>query len=147
MCATTFEMVAPVSDLATLLRSLAPELHAGVYVYSSVAADGDLAALSPVVMVREREGVTVVVAEPEAARAGLAVLFRADWITLTVSSDLQAIGLTAAVATALGAAGIPCNVVAGAYHDHVFVPAGRGGEAVTALRGLQETASSPAQGR
>jgi hypothetical protein len=134
-------MVAPISDLALLLRSLVPELHDGVYVYSSVATDRDLAAVSPIVMVREAEGVTVVVAEHEAERAGLPVLFRAAWITLTVSSDLQAVGLTAAFATALGAAGIPCNVVAGAYHDHVFVPADRGGEALAALRRLQETAA------
>jgi hypothetical protein len=141
MYATTLPMVAPVSDLATLLRSLAPELHDGVYVYASVTAERDLGALAPIVVVREREGVTIVVPEHEAERAGLAVLFRADWITLTVSSDLQAVGLTAAFATALGAAGIPCNVVAGAYHDHVFVPAGRGGDALVALRRLQETAA------
>jgi uncharacterized protein len=41
---------------------------------------------------------------------------------LTVNSALEAVGLTAAFATALGNSGISCNVVAGACHDHIFVP-------------------------
>jgi len=132
-------MTAPVSDLAVLLRSIEPELHDGIFVYAQVPADRDLGALAPIVVVREREGVTVVVPEHEAERADLPVVFRAAWITLTVCSDLQAIGLTAAVATALGNAGIACNVVAGAYHDHLFVPAARADDAMSALRRLQET--------
>jgi len=133
-------MITPGSDLAELLRSMEPELHDGVFVYAQVPADRDLDALAPIVVVREREGVTVVVPEHDAERAGLPVLFRAAWITLTVCSDLQAIGLTAAFATALGNAGIPCNVVAGAYHDHLFVPVESAADAMAALRHLQETA-------
>jgi len=126
-----------VSDLAELVRIMEPELHEGVYVYSTVAADHDLSGLTIVAMVREREGVTIVIPEAEAVRAGLPVVFRAAWITLTVHSDLQAIGLTAAFATALSNAGIGCNVIAGAFHDHLFVPAERGAAAVRALRQLQ----------
>jgi hypothetical protein len=37
-------------------------------------------------------------------------------------SDLQAVGLTAAFATALGRAGISCNVVAGAQHGPPICP-------------------------
>jgi hypothetical protein len=140
MYATTLEMAAPASELAALLRSMAPELQDGVYVYSSVPADRDLTAIAAVVIVREREGVTVVVPEHEAERAGLPVLFRAAWITLRVCSDLQAVGLTAAFATALGDAGISCNVVAGAYHDHLFVPVERGADALRVLRQLQRSA-------
>jgi uncharacterized protein len=129
-----------VSDLTALLRTMEPELHDGVYVYSSVPADHDLGGLTMIAMVREREGVTVVAPEAEAVRAGLPIVFRAAWITLTVHSDLQAIGLTAAFATALGNAGISCNVIAGAFHDHIFVPADRGAAALRALRQLQHAA-------
>jgi len=58
-----------------------------------------------------------------------------------VTSDLHAVGLTAAVATALAAAGISCNVVAGACHDHLFVPVDRAGEALAALQALRQPSS------
>ena len=85
-------------------------------------AVSDLSGLSPVATVAESEGLTLVLPAEQAIGAGFAVLLRAAWITLTVHSDLQAVGLTAAFVGALGRAGIGCNVVAGAYHDHIFVP-------------------------
>ena len=89
---------------------------------------------------REREGLTVVMEERAAQAAGIAPLFRAAWITLTVHSDLNAVGLTAAFARALGEANISCNVIAAAYHDHIFVPVDDGERAVDVLRDLQRTA-------
>ena len=47
--------------------------------------------------------------------------FVASWITLTIHSALNAVGLTAAVSTALTKHNISCNVVAAYYHDHIFV--------------------------
>lgn len=130
-------MSKPVSDLNTLLASMSPELQPGVYVYASVPFDTDLSGLTPVATFREREGLTVIVEEAEALKAGFEPLFRAAWITLTVHSDLQAVGLTAAFATALGKANVSCNVVAAAYHDHVFVPVESANAAMAALRQLQ----------
>lgn len=135
-------MASPVSALDALLGSLEPVLHDGVYVFAVAPPGGDLGALSPVATMREDEGLTVVLHEADAVAAGLAVLFRAAWITLRVHSDLQAVGLTAAFATALGAAGISCNVVAGAYHDHLFVPVDRAGDALAALERLQREATA-----
>ncbi|MDP1571177.1 MAG: GNAT family N-acetyltransferase [Vicinamibacterales bacterium] len=129
-----------VTALDTLLRSLEPARHDGVYVFAVAPADADLAALSPVATMREDEGLTVVLPEADAIRAGLPVLFRAAWITLRVQSDLAAVGLTAAFATALGEAGLSCNVIAGAYHDHIFVPVDRADEALGVLRALQASA-------
>ena len=68
------------------------------------------------------------------------MLFRCAWITLRVHSDRHAVGLTAAFATALGQAGISCNVVAAAYHDHLFVAADAADRAVAVL---QELATRP----
>jgi hypothetical protein len=133
-------MSMPVADLSELLRSLEPVRQPGVYVFTSLPHGTELAALDPVVTVREPEGWTVVVEEQRAHRAGLAVMMRATWITLNVRSDLHAVGLTAAFASALAAAQISCNVVAGAYHDHIFVPADSGDAAMAVLRALQATA-------
>ena len=47
--------------------------------------------------------------------------FIASWITLTVHSSLEAVGLTAAFSKALSENGISCNVVAAYYHDHIFI--------------------------
>jgi hypothetical protein len=53
-----------------------------------------------------------------------------------VHSALDAVGLTAAVSRALADAGVSCNVIAGAHHDHLLVPFERGEEALAVLRGL-----------
>lgn len=123
-----------------------PELNDGIYVFSSVPSGTDVSHVAPIATFREREGLTLIVEEAEAARASLPVLFRAAWITLTVHSDLAAIGLTAAVAEALTVAGISCNVVAAAFHDHIFVPVERAGDALAELAGLQARAGQRAVG-
>ncbi|AFT90307.1 ACT domain-containing protein [Paraburkholderia phenoliruptrix] len=130
-------MSQPVSDLAQLLASMQPELNEGAYVFSSVQADRDVSQLAPLATFREREGLTVIIDEPTALREGLPVLFRAAWITLNVHSDLEAVGLTAAVAEALTRARISCNVVAAAFHDHIFVPVERARDALAQLTELQ----------
>jgi hypothetical protein len=130
-------MSEPVSDLAELLRTLRPVLNDGNYVFAVLPHDADTGALEALATFRENEGITVVVEEGRAQLAGLRVLFRAAWITLTVHSDLQAVGLTAAVAGALTRANISCNIIAAAHHDHVFVPAESARAAIEALQALQ----------
>ena len=127
----------PVTDLAELLAGMDPELHEGEYVFCSVPVDRELpAGLDPVVTVREAEGRTVVLTRLAAENAGLAWTFPSAWITLLVRSALTAVGLTAAVATALTRDGIACNVVAGFHHDHLFVPVDQADRALAALAAL-----------
>jgi hypothetical protein len=133
-------MNTPIHDLSLLLRSMEPTLLPGVYAFVSVEDPEVLRSVEVLATIREPEGLSAVLRESDAASLGLKVLFRAAWITLTVASDLQAVGLTAAFSTALGNAGISCNVVAGAWHDHIFVPVERGPEAVAVLRELQRSA-------
>jgi hypothetical protein len=86
-------------------------------------------------MVREKEGLTLVVPRPlaDARQLPYSGVFRC--ITLQVHSSLTAVGLTAAIASALTTHGISANVMAGYYHDHLLVPAE---SAEAALRSLQE---------
>ena len=133
-------MSQPENDLAVLLRTMQPELHRGAFAFVTLPADAEISLSEAIATFREAEGMTVVVDEETAARRGWPVLFRAAWITLTVHSDLAAVGLTAAFARALGAAGISCNVMAAAYHDHIFVPFDDGPRALDALVALQRDA-------
>ena len=53
-------------------------------------------------------------------------------------SDLEGVGLTAAVSTTLADANISCNVIAATHHDHIFVPEDRCEEAIARLRARAE---------
>ena len=128
----------PISDLETLLRSMEPFLHPGRYAFVTLPPDAPLGPERIIASIREPEGLSVIVREEVATEQGLRVAFLASWITLLVNSDLQAVGLTAAVATALTAAGVSCNVVAGVHHDHLFVPIQKGEAAMAVLRTLQK---------
>ena len=119
------------ADLAALLTALSPVLHGGQWVFVELPDDVDALA-----SFAEREGPSCVVARADADAAGLAYDYVATWIELQVHSDLGAVGLTAAVSTALARAGIPCNVVAARRHDHLFVPTERAAEAMAVLAGL-----------
>jgi uncharacterized protein len=85
----------PVSDLAQLLHTMAPVLHPGIYAFASVSEDTRLEAGDVVASIREPEGLSVIVEQGAALRAGLTPAFLCRWITLTVHSDLHAVGLTA----------------------------------------------------
>ena len=77
--------------------------------------------MQPLGSFQEREGLTVIVQRQQAEQLQLEIDYVAAWLTLNVHSALAAVGLTAAVAGALADAGISCNVIAGYYHDHLFV--------------------------
>ena len=127
--------MAGVTDLEQLLRSMEPTALDDEYVFVGVS-DDRARELAYSAMVREDEGTSLVMRRHDADSAGLPYDFVAAWITLTVHSDLEAVGLTAAFATALGERGISCNVIAGLHHDHLLVPVDRKHDALDALRGL-----------
>ncbi|EOU2462955.1 ACT domain-containing protein [Vibrio navarrensis] len=128
-----------ITDLDLLLKSMSPKLLDGEYVFCCV--DGPLADhlhLEPMATFREQEGLTLVVSRDKAELGGLTFdgIFRL--ITLTVHSSLQAVGLTAAFASQLAKHGISANVIAGYYHDHIFVPQEKAQAALQALESLAE---------
>jgi len=126
-----------ITDLATLLASLEPSLRAGEYVFVTVEEGAAVEELRPLATFVEGEGLSLIIELERAGAAGLAFAGVFRCITLTVHSSLEAVGLTAAVATALAEAGISANVVAARRHDHVFVPAADAERAIEVLRALQ----------
>ncbi|WP_300242319.1 ACT domain-containing protein [Pseudomonas sp.] len=130
------------TSLATLLRSMSPQLNDGEYVFCSLTDPSLLQDCEVLGSFREREGLTVILPRQQAERLGLAFDYVAAWITLNVHSALEAVGLTAAFAGALGQAGISCNVIAGFYHDHLFVGQA---DAQRAMQVLQKLAADEEQ--
>ena len=130
-----------IADLNELITHMQPQLNPGTYAFVAVP-DGE--AVDPVLIVasvREPEGLSAILPEQAALDLGLLIAFKAAWITLTVHSDLAAVGLTAAFAGALAQAGISCNVVAGVHHDHLFVPIDQAQRAMEVLDALSRSAS------
>ena len=130
-----------ISDLDTLLSGMRPVLNPGRFAFVSLPAGAGFDPADAIATMREPEGLSVVLPEQAALERGWTVAFSAAWITLTVHSDLAAVGLTAAFSGALAAAGISCNVVAGTYHDHLFVPFEQAGLAMDVLDALQRSAT------
>lgn len=125
-------------NLEKLLASMSPALIDGEYVFCTFedAAYGDRAELEPIAAVVENEGLTLVVPRSKADEYGLGheSVFRG--ITLTVHSSLEAVGLTAALSRKLTEHGISANVIAGYFHDHVFVQRDHADKALAALAEL-----------
>ncbi|MBL8061536.1 MAG: ACT domain-containing protein [Anaerolineales bacterium] len=126
------------TDLTKLLHDMKPELHEGEFIYSLAPSLQKAFELEALCIFQEAEGVTVILPKGKADEAALSYSVVCAWITLTVHSSLEAVGLTAAVSKALTEAGISCNVVAAYYHDHIFVPIQDADRAMQALLTLCE---------
>ncbi|MBB1059923.1 ACT domain-containing protein [Marilutibacter spongiae] len=131
------------ADLATLLATLRVETRPGefVFVFATPTADPPAWLTQAEATVRENAGVAAVLSRARADALGLPYDFVACWLTLAVHSALHAVGLTAAVSTALAREGIACNVIAGLRHDHLLVPSSRREDALDALARLARAPS------
>jgi len=128
------------TNLDLLLKNLKPSASDESFVFCSVPvrpASKLLTDLDPWAVIQENEGTTLILKKERADSHGLAYESLFGRITLQVYSSLDAVGLSAAVATALAVAGISANIVAGYHHDHIFVPKDKLGIALNLLRGMQ----------
>lgn len=125
-------------DLGKLLATLDVRQREGVFVYATLQPGAPLPDMPLSAVITEVEGTTLVLRQTDADEAGLTAEFPAAWLTLTVHSSLDSVGLTASVSAALAVAGIPCNVIAGFHHDHLLVPVDQVDEAMAALTALRE---------
>lgn len=135
-------MAGPVRETGAMIAAMEPDLDPLAYAFVSAAEPGEALELmhSAIATFREVEGLSLVVPHDAAQAAGLEGDPYAR-ITLQVHSALDGVGLTAAVATALAGAGIPCNMVAAFHHDHVFVPLADANAALVILYRLQDEAA------
>ena len=120
----------PIRDLADLLKAMTVTPLDGEWTFVTSAerfTEG-----TDIMSFREREGWTHILptdaSTPEDQRF--------VWLEISVHSDLNAVGFLAALSNRLAEAGVPCNAVAGYYHDHIFVPTGLKSKALDALNSL-----------
>jgi len=108
-------------DLQQLLKSMKPECNKGDYVFCKVETLENLNIDEIEMVFKEKEAITLILKKEIAEKLNLEYSIVMAWITLSVHSSLEAVGLTAAFSKALSDHGISCNVVAAFYHDHIFV--------------------------
>ena len=107
--------------LSILLKNMDPALNKGEYVFCTITDTASLKKEEYLAVLKEKEGLSVILDKKAADRLKLAYNYIAAWITLRVYSPLNSVGLTAAVSNALNKHKIGCNIVAGFHHDHIFV--------------------------
>ena len=127
------------TDLRDLLSKMSPRLLDERFVFVSLVnrPELDVHALHPHATVVEPEGMSAIIRVEVAERFSLLGSAVMRCLTLQVHSSLEAVGLTAVVSTALAEQAISANVVAGFYHDHIFVPEADAKRAFELLVGLQ----------
>jgi uncharacterized protein len=108
-------------NLEVLLKEIKPNLNDGDFVFCTLANLAGIDINDTLMIFKEQEGITVLINRQQADHLHLPYSFVASWITLSVHSALDAVGLTAAFSKALSEKNISCNVVAAYYHDHIFV--------------------------
>lgn len=125
-------------NLEKLLSAMSPAIRAGEFVFCSFekARYGDHSELEPIAAFTEREGLTLVIPKSKADEHGIKYESVFSCITLTVHSSLDAVGLTAAFSNKLAEHGISANVMAGYFHDHIFVQNELAEKAIAAISEL-----------
>ena len=125
-------------NLQKLLKHLKPVLNSGEYVFTTVSNFETILRTDTLFEFKENEGITLILEKNKADTLQLSYQFICSWITLKIHSSLEAVGLTAAFSSVLTEHNISCNVVAGFYHDHIFVDTKDAQKAIAVLTDLSK---------
>lgn len=126
------------TNLSLLLTEMNPILNSGKYVFVTIETPYKIDLSNVLMTFKEKEGTTLIIEKNKADLMNLKYDYIAAWITLSIHSALEAVGLTAAVAKALAESEIGCNVVAAYYHDHIFVDYKDADKAIHVLNNLKK---------
>ena len=111
------------TDLQKLLDGMRPTMTEVAFAFATTRSLQDVPASVGIIgSFNEDEGVTIIAHSDHRAPTGFIQSGPFAKISLGIHSSLAAVGLTAKIATSLTEEGISANIVAGFFHDHIFVP-------------------------
>lgn len=114
-------MISGETNLSQLLTEMNPIRNPGDYVFVNIKNTCEINLSDVIGTFKEQEATTLILEKTKADQLNLKYDYVASWISLSVHSSLEAVGLTATISKALADSGISCNVIAAYYHDHLFV--------------------------
>lgn len=129
-------------QLDVILKTMSPELNPGEYIFFSTDNLNQFDTKDIISLFKEKEGITVIISKELADQKKIPYKFIASWITLNIHSSLDAVGLTAAFSNSLTKENISANVIAGYYHDHIFVAKDDAEKAMIALMQLSNSSKN-----
>jgi len=124
------------TNLEDIVKEMNPILNNGEYVFVSVKDVSKIKREETICEFKEKEGTAIIIEKSRADELNLKYEFVASWITLEVHSSLEAVGLTALFSQELAKHEILCNVIAGYFHDHIFVDTKNAEKAISVLHQL-----------
>lgn len=130
--------MAGTNNINELLKNMKPKLNKNKFVFCIINQDININEI-PKMIFREEEGTTLILKKEQADKYNLK--YEGVWamITLTIHSDLSAVGFLAKITEVLAKKEISVNAISAYYHDHLFIPSEKANETLKLLNELSNS--------
>lgn len=126
------------TNLSEALKSLQVTCDNLEYGFASIKDKQTIIGNEIIGTFKEKEGITIIATKDYFESNGIKYEGSYAKLTIEVHTSLELVGFTAAFAKKLAENKISANVVAGFFHDHIFVQFGLRQKAIDALLSLKD---------